>query len=439
MTRLQPRTATRLLFLSALWAARLSLAAAGGCPVSSGAGGAPCPFSKAHKAHATKKAAAAAAAAPPPMSPARSAYKTGKGCTCSSECGAGLGGSSYATCDWCWTQNKCGTRGLRGYWDYCVYPQMDAFEAQAHDDKLAQLWAKVTAPDVVGQSAKIFSLPVAVTKALAESMRTTFDDHWEVFPLNRSKAIHTQGVHCQFELAVDDKSPFTGILAAGTTSTGILRMGNAMDMSAMSFPGMGIKFLRTGVKSANFVTLREHGATSSNWNYFGAPQSNNVSPPDVLVRTHKFQQATGCISRVGLSDLCAYDQAGRKATPELKFPYELIFYPTGQANFSDAKKGNAQLLSELASIPAGTQLYDVVAFDSPTAKADSRRKTQVGTLTTTTACHPSLFGDEQLFFRHQRMEEDFAAEPEWIEGAAALGDENCKATVGPISKWQCAP
>ena len=425
----------RLLFVTTLWAIGLSLAAAD-CPFS-GAGGAPCPFSKA-KARTKGSSSSSAAAAPPPMSPARSEYKTGKGCTCSSECGAGLGGTSYAMCDWCWTQGKCGKRGIRGWWDYCVYPQMDAFEAQTHGDKLAQLWAKVTAPGVVNQSAEILSVPEASIKALTESMRTTFDDHWEVFPLNRSKVIHTQGVHCQFELAVDDASPFTGILAAGTTSTGILRMGNALDMQAMSFPGMGIKFLRTGVKSANFVTLRLGGATKSNWNYFGAPQTNNVAPPDALVMTGKFQQATGCVSRVGLSDLCAYDQEGRKATP-LKFPYELMFYPTGHANFSDAEKNNTQLISELASIPAGTKLYDVLAFDSPAAKAGAGNKTTVGTLTTTTACYPSLFGDKQLFFRHQRMEEDFAAEPGWIEGAVALGDENCKATVGPISKWQCAP
>ena len=394
------------------------------CPAM-GHGKGPCPFAK-------------TSGAPPPMSPPHTEYKTGKGCTCSSACGTGLGGKSYATCDWCWTKNKCGEWGVRGYWDYCVYPQMNAYEAQTHSDKLAQLWGKITAPDVVGKSAEVFSLPTAVKKALGESMRTTFDDNWDVFPANRSKVIHTQGVHCQFELDVDDSSPFTGILARGTKSTGILRMGNAMDMRAMSFPGMGFKFLRTGVKSANFVTLRLGGATSSNWNYFGAPQTNNVAPPDALVLTGKFQQATGCVSRVGLSDLCAYDQAGQKAT-KLKFPYEIMFYPTGKANFSVTREDNAQLISELASIPAGTELYRVLAFETPAAKADDGNKIFVGTIKTTTACYPSLFGDGRLFFRHQRMEEDFEAEPGWIEDATALGDENCKATVGPISKWQCAP
>lgn len=315
---------------------------------------------------------------------------------------------------------------------------MDEYEVQTHEDKLSQLWDKITAPGVVGKSAKIIPLPKVVAKVLAESMRTTFDDNWDVFPLNRSKVIHQQGVHCQFELAVDDSSPFTGILTGGTKSIGILRMGNALDLGVSSFPGMGFKFLRTGVKSANFVTLRLGGATSSNWNYFGAPQTNNVSPPKALAASRKFHQATGCISRVGLSDLCAFNQAGEKAT-KLKFPYEILFYPTGKANFSVTKKDNAQLISELASIPAGTELFHVLAFDTPAAKLHDREKIFLGTVKTTTACYPSLFGDKTLFFRHQRMEEDFAAEPGWIKDANALRDNDCKATTGPISKWQCTP
>ena len=48
--------------------------------------------------------------------------------------------------------------------------------------------------------------------------------------------------------------------------------------------------------------------------FYGSVFSNHVTPPDELVALGKFQQASGCINMVGLSDACSYTQAGEKVS-----------------------------------------------------------------------------------------------------------------------------
>lgn len=223
--------------------------------------------------------------------------------------------------------------------------------------------------------------------------------------------------------------------------SGLIRLGSASSLDGLHpphvptvFPGFGIKFLRSGVRSANWVSLRKTGPGGS-YNYFDSTFSNHVAPDDALVKLGKFQQASGCIDMVGLSDACTYTQAGEKVN-EPVFPFEVWFEPTGSVSFPDKRKSNADLLGELSGIPDGTEIFSVHAFASPADKKQGKQIT-LGTLTSRGTCHQSLFSDLDLFFRHQRMEEDFAMRTEWIPEMEALGDSTCTATVGPISQWQC--
>ena len=75
------------------------------------------------------------------------------------------------------------------------------------------------------------------------------------------------------ELNVAETSPFTGVLGSGD-HTGLIRMGAAGTLETSiaphgtpMFPGYGIKFFRTGVKSADWVGLRAEGPGGS-WDYF---------------------------------------------------------------------------------------------------------------------------------------------------------------------------
>merc|ERR1719471_447217 len=111
----------------------------------------------------------------------------------------------------------------------------------------------MTSPENVGKSGPLQDPISVVHQMVTESMRTTMDMHRDVLPIGRTKVIHAQGVHCKFELNVAEGSGYTGIFSPGIKE-GIIRLGSATGVTvAGMFPGLGIKFLRDGVTSANFV------------------------------------------------------------------------------------------------------------------------------------------------------------------------------------------
>ena len=199
--------------------------------------------------------------------------------------------------------------------------------------------------------------------------------------------------------------------------------------------------------------------------------ANHLPPPAVFRAMQKFQQASGCISMVGLSGLSRWDQNGAEvATPE--FPFLLEFTPLVEVHgkkggsggdaavgasllatnehggerraglrrsSTHSKKSNEDLLRELSTIKEGTRLFRVTAYASPKDKTEGNGF-ELGTMTTTSQCHRSVFGDTRLLFRHQRMEADFARKPEWIEELTkgGHGDGVCTPSARPVSDWQCA-
>ena len=76
----------------------------------------------------------------PPLPPKKDI--TAKGCDCASQCGATLavGRAKY---DWCWTEGSCGTRGLTGWWDMCVYPEDKDFEGNFPGGVQRVIWGEL--------------------------------------------------------------------------------------------------------------------------------------------------------------------------------------------------------------------------------------------------------------------------------------------------------
>jgi hypothetical protein len=302
------------------------------------------------------------------------------------------------------------------------------YEAQSASQKMTQLWGKVM--ESSGRSGPTMSLLGVVSTIIGESMRTPFDDHWDVLPEGRVKVIHSQGVHCQFVLDIPE-SPFTGLLSKGQQS-GIIRMGSASsndETGKPPFPGLSFKFLRSGVQSGNFVALRSTGPDGGGYAFFDQTFSKIVNPPAALQALMKFDQASQCVSMVGLSDLCSYAQDGAPAQ-NVEFPYDILFEASSeQVYLPNEKMSDDEMLDHLSQIQDGTHLFNVYTKASPTAD-----KKFLGTLKTASQCEKSVFGDEHLFFRHQRMEEDFVKKPEWVDDVTAPG---CKAAAVPSTKWQC--
>jgi len=359
---------------------------------------------------------------------------TARGCNCVKVCGASL--ANHHRCDWCNVdKSSCDSRWslTRGDYDFCTYKDDDDFVSLSAGRKTDLLWGKIIANS---RSGPLLSKVGTLKEILTVSMISTFDNVRESMPEGRKKVIHGNGVMLQFDFQVQGNSPYSGMLAPGT-HRGLMRLGSAMPPESATFPGIGIKFLRSGIHSANTVALRQNGDDSEQIHFFEEPLTTHVAPPAFLEALGKFNQASGCRAMTGISDFCSYSQSGQRVS-SLHFPYELQFEAPNPMQFAvnaSAADKNAELLNKLASIPSGTHLYWVNAKATP-----SSRFVRVGKIVTSSVATTSLFGDAQLSFRHQRMEEDFAHHPEWV---SQVDKPHCEESVDrsgklrPLSDWQC--
>lgn len=68
-------------------------------------------------------------------------------------------------------------------------------------------------------------------------------------------------------------------------------------------------------------------------------------------------------------------------------------------------------IEQLKSIPADTSLYDVYALDAPPQLGGKEQK--IGSLKLDGQLVSSKWGDEHLFFRHQKLDDDIKLRPAW--------------------------
>ena len=178
-------------------------------------------------------------------------------------------------------------------------------------------------------------------------------------------------------------------------------------------PGMGIKLLRDGMDSANFVCMFSVDG-QDDLNFFANDFVNHIPDPRsiaLLPLQARFATATNFIQTVGLSEMASYTQDGQKES-EVVFPWSLRFVPGGEYNFpSTVADGYTNFLDDLSSITADSVLYEVYAMDKPTELGGTEMK--IASIVTSTDMTTSNWGDEKMYIRHQRMEDDLKIHPEW--------------------------
>jgi len=239
-----------------------------------------------------------------------------------------------------------------------------------------------------------------------------FGDHW------RNKYIHTVGAVGQVEWKNLGGHPFTGIFEGA--SQGIVRFSLAKepDTSALNTaPGMGLKMLRNGMDSANLVAMYSVDGQES-WNFFKNDFKNHVPPgsPLLVPLELKFSEATKYVSQCGLSDWSFHGEDG-EAVASPVFPYLLRFHPTGDIAFSDSYVRPVN--EDLVTIPSGSTLYQVWAWDHPQEMGGT--EAHIADLVLSSEITTSLWGDQHLYFRHQDMWDDIDIIPEWADYTATFG------------------
>ena len=140
-------------------------------------------------------------------------------------------------------------------------------------------------------------------------------------------------------------------------------------------PGMGFKCLRDGHDSSNFVAMFSVDGQPS-LNYFANDWSNHIPDPKSISLKPleaRFATQTDWIQTVGLSEMASYAQDGSaEASPV--FPWKLRFSPADFGFPATVAEGYTDFKSDLATIPAGSKIFDVYAWDNPEELGGTEKK-----------------------------------------------------------------
>merc|ERR1712165_208928 len=214
----------------------------------------------------------------------------------------------------------------------------------------------------------VLELPGIFTESMCPTIRAPGDElPWEegiISDGTRYKYIHTVGAVGQVQWVDRGGHSYSGIFTGATK--GVVRFSLAKEPAPPALntaPGMGLKFLRDGIDSANLVAMYAVDGQES-WNFFKNDFTNHIGPGglELVPLEIKFSEATNYISEVALSDFGQYGESGSQVA-DPKFPFMLRFHPTGEFMFSEDYV--RPFTEDLTSPPAGSTLYEVWALDNP--------------------------------------------------------------------------
>ncbi|CAE7707187.1 unnamed protein product [Symbiodinium pilosum] len=329
------------------------------------------------------------------------------GCECVSECKE----SPFAGCfaaPICKVKDKKCTKGTAswslplGSHDYCSFPEYKPYEELTGQQKQKLLWNRISQNTTAGRYPAALSV---LTGLMGESVQVSFESQSDIFPGSRIKYIHSVGAVAPINWE-SLTSKYGGLFGSGSEN-GFVRFSSAAEPGKSGFtPGIGLKLLRDGRTSSNFVAMPSlDGQPCEESNFFSRDFTTHIKPPSnfgLKLIAQKFWQASYCPLMVGTSDFAD----GQKG----KFPFELVLRPVVKVECPC--EDYAQCLKNLESdLMPGQAVFDVYAIEKPGAAEELIGKIRIGEHAPTT----TTFGDEQLFFKHQYMEDDFQLQPEWLD------------------------
>jgi hypothetical protein len=243
--------------------------------------------------------------------------------------------------------------------------------------KMDQVWSKIESTS--GSTGK-FPSTAGLLGIFAESMEPTFttpgdampktDLGWPLGKIDRKKFIHTVGTTGKVKF-VPSTPGFSGIFKGA--DIGLVRFSSAakpVKGGQPLAPGMGLKFFRDGVDSANLVAMFATDGQPGDWNFFSNDFTTIIGPSkavQLLLLSEKFSSATDFIQVCGLSDMATYTQNGTKES-NVEVPFGLRFKPHKDVHtlFPTTLQGDPMdYVQQLQSVPANSNLYEVFAHTGP--------------------------------------------------------------------------
>jgi hypothetical protein len=252
-------------------------------------------------------------------------------------------------------------------------------------------------------------------------------------PYLHKKRLHSVGAvaKTQFVVTNTETNPFTGIFQTGS-KYGLSRLSLGAAVSGNNFvPSIAIKFFRSNsMVSVNFFGMI--GAQGQQGGNVFRNEFTNHLPrlrpgASIVLRLveRKFlrNRVTNDPFKIGLSEISEHYENGTAVEPKssVNFPYRVIFVPnpTLTTSFRTVSTANQLRYALTNKIPSNTTLYTIYGIQSPT----NGTRILIGEVITTTKPIYSKWGDEFLFFRHQRIEDDMKLRPEWKKKNRQLSEK----------------
>ncbi|MDD9951001.1 MAG: hypothetical protein OXT67_05495 [Zetaproteobacteria bacterium] len=233
----------------------------------------------------------------------------------------------------------------------------------------------------------------------AFTLGKSFDHPADELPEGREKIIHKYGNTFPFTWMGEPGHNYTGLYRA--TVPGVGRLSLASDPTGGSYtPGAAFKLLPDHAESVNFVVMHSVNGQGDDWNFFAKEFSTWIPPAKgwmLKLVELVFARAKKEPNRVGISRLAKIQQDGSEAAQPIS-PDHLILVPTASVANLIHSESREDFRDQLATIPAGTEIYEVYAVE-----ATGQFRTLVAKIITEAEMLPSRYGDKQLFFRHQRQ------------------------------------
>lgn len=273
------------------------------------------------------------------------------------------------------------------------------------------------------------NFPTAMAKLrflLRDDFSPTFDRFRDDLPYTHAKRIRSVGgigLVTWKPTSNPELNPYTGIFETGTPHALIRLSYTSPNDESGTTPGLSLKLFRDGMPSSNLLAM-ESLAGQSSGNFFQFDFSNHLEPAKTALLKYvarRFSRYSCPTTRTGLSEVALSTEtlavmnlassSTQKNLDSMNFPYRIIFRPN--SNLTDqfaTYPPDGDLFAMLTAIEEGTKLYDMYAVDSHDSE---EQEIHLGHLELTRALQPSMIGDRVLFFRHQKVEEDYAMRPQY--------------------------
>ena len=284
------------------------------------------------------------------------------------------------------------------------------------------LWSKVLA---TRQSAPAELRPVSVLKLMPQYLRNKVDWRGDEIPPGHKKAIHATGVVAKVRYEGIPDHGLTGLFAAADVC-GLLRMSLTQPPGDIA-PGLALKLFVDGRPSENVSALVALDGQGKNYNFFAHDMATMVGPSAQIkgrISSLLFRFVTRHPRALGLSRFAMVSPEGAMVTAP-RYPYALYFVPDDSVQRRFTKEehnpledlltitpeslgsGSGILYEVWAPVPeANTKAAAQAALDRAEEGQDRRKDGSrlVGRLRLEARPEASTFGDESLFFVHERYE-----------------------------------